>query len=136
MLKQTAFTVIELVFVIVVLGVLGAVAMIGLNATRNDATIVAETKSAAQALHNLGVEWTAQNAWNGYTVDMANDAVHCFVFTATLDGNVTIASLDSANNDCLATVLEGAKTLAAQNGLLLPDKTQKLYQFAGKAVAR
>ena len=79
--SRNAFTMIELIFVIVILGILAAVAIPKLAATRNDAKVSVEINSASQGLENLGAEFTAQGAFNNYTVVDANFATKCFLLS-------------------------------------------------------
>ena len=53
-MKRTAFTMIELVFVIVILGILAAVAMPRLNATRDDARISAVSHMVMVGISEIG----------------------------------------------------------------------------------
>ncbi|MBT0881577.1 prepilin-type N-terminal cleavage/methylation domain-containing protein, partial [Campylobacter sp. 2018MI27] len=57
---KTAFTMIELIFVIVILGVLAAVAIPKLNATRDDAEIVKSSQNLAILISDLGSYYTTQ----------------------------------------------------------------------------
>ena len=135
-MKRAGFTMIELIFVIVILGILAAVAIPKLAATRNDAKIASEVTSASQALQNLGAEYTAQGAFNNYDATQANATVHCFTFATTLDGNVTL-SIPAANRGtalCPNPVYDGALTRARANGLVDTNGTSKVYSFGGTGV--
>jgi general secretion pathway protein G len=133
-MKKNGFTMVELIFVIVILGVLAAVAIPKLGATRDDAKISSEGMNVATALNSLAAEWTAKGAWVDFTDAMANSLVKCFTFQAAQDGNVTLAPIAGATAECPSAVLEGVKKLAAKNGLLNSDESQKIHQFGGTKV--
>ena len=134
-MKRAGFTMIELIFVIVILGILAAVAIPKLAATRDDAKIASEVTSMSQALQNLGAEYTAQGAFTNYTAAMANSSVHCATFSTTTDGNVTLSINSSSSTDCPSAVLSGVKTRAANNGLIDSSTGKKTYSFGGSRVA-
>ena len=112
-MKRAGFTMIELIFVIVILGILAAVAIPKLAATRNDAKIASEVTSASQALQNLGAEYTAQGAFHNYNATQANATVHCFSFSTTSDGNVTLSVDANTSNACPAAVSVGVFVILA-----------------------
>ena len=133
-MQKRAFTMIELIFVIIILGILAAVAVPKLAATRNDAIVSAELGSAAQVLKNLGSQWAAKESWTGYGITEANNAVRCFVLTSTNEGNVTITPLTNPSDKCPSGVLTEVKSLAAKNGILESNEGAKTYQFGGISI--
>jgi general secretion pathway protein G len=133
---KKAFTMIELIFVIVILGILAAVAVPKLSATRNDALVSTEVMGASQILKNLGTQWAAQENWNNYSVSNANASSKCFTFTATNDGNVTVTPLGSASQQCPSGVLAEAISLASKNGILESNGNARTYQFGGISVKK
>jgi general secretion pathway protein G len=133
-MQKRAFTMIELIFVIVILGILAAVAVPKLAATRNDAIVSAEVGSASQVLKNLGSQWAAKESWTEYGVTDASNAVRCFTLTATNDGNVTITPIATPSDKCPSGVLTEVKSLAAKNGILESNEGAKTYQFGGISI--
>ena len=136
MQQKKAFTMIELIFVIVILGVLAAVAVPKLAATRNDAIVSAEVMGASQILKNLGTQWASQENWNDYSVSNANSSSKCFTFSATNDGNITITPLATASTKCPNGVLAEVISLASSNGILKSNGDARTYQFGGISVKK
>ncbi len=62
---KKGFTMIELIFVIVILGILAAVAVPKLAATRDDAEIAKTATNIVTIISDLGSYYTAKGAWPG-----------------------------------------------------------------------
>ena len=66
------FTMIELIFVIVILGVLGAIAIPRLIATRDDAEVVRAAQSIVISLSDIIGYYTAQGSYSADLTNMTN----------------------------------------------------------------
>ena len=84
-MKRAGFTMIELIFVIVILGILAAVAIPKLAATRSDAEISKMATNAATILSDYGAAFTARGDLNASTkwIDVTNTATETAAGTAT-----------------------------------------------------
>ena len=126
---------IELIFVIVILGILAAVAIPKLAATRDDAKVSRELSNLATCINDVGAAYTATGTEDNSSASCG--ALVCFTVStgsAPDDGNVTVSPISSANTACPSAVLDAAKTAAANNGLLNSGGTTKYHIFGGSSV--
>ncbi len=134
---KRGFTMIELIFVIVIIGILAVIAIPKLTATRDDAKVVAAVDSAKQVLDNLTSEYTAKGELATDSITKANQAAPCFKYSfdskkaeLTIDNNVKSKDCGITNADAQNKLLE----MAAKNGLLEKGGKPKKFQIGGHGV--
>ncbi len=105
-MKRSGFTMIELIFVIVILGILAAVAIPKLAATRDDATIAKMATNAATLVSDYGAAYTAAPAgfdanqtWTNVTGVATETAAG--TPTATTTALTTAVLLTDGTNTCV-----------------------------------
>ena len=72
-MKKSGFTMIELIFVIVILGILAAVAIPKLAATRDDAKIVGALTNSNQIIKDFTAYYTARGDFNATSIDQISN---------------------------------------------------------------
>ena len=113
-MKQ-AFTMIELIFVIVIIGILAVIAIPKFSATRNDAQKVTEINSLANCLNDIASAYTARGEEDISSSSCSQ--VKCAVINLgnINDGNVTVTLKDSS--DGYPNFCDYVKTMAQRKQL-------------------
>ncbi|WP_373072487.1 type II secretion system protein [Sulfurimonas sp.] len=138
-MKRAGFTMIELIFVIVILGILAAVAVPKLSATRSDAEIAKIATNAATVVSDYGSSWTARANLIGTTAweDVTNTPLQTTGSSTLADlSTVTLSSslyLTDGTNNCVtfAPVADGNASVA---GTLYPSLNVTLSAAGTSAV--
>ncbi|MDD3597423.1 type II secretion system protein [Sulfuricurvum sp.] len=98
-MKRSGFTMIELIFVIVILGILAAVAIPKLAATRDDATLAKEIANAKTCVNDAGAYYTANGDLTAFTSPACTAAENGSKVTATVAGTSVTIGGDDAPTD-------------------------------------
>jgi len=145
-MKRAGFTMIELIFVIVILGILAAVAIPKLAATRTDASVAKISQDASTLVGELGSFYTAQGTFKGKDSD---DITNISLKTADhdLQNTNTIVLGDENNNTCLTVTFnnvdDGNVTVSApanptgsvcKGVKTATSNLQKTYNFGGSNI--
>ncbi len=154
-MKRSGFTMIELIFVIVILGILASVAIPKLAATRDDAEISKIASNAATLVSDLGAFYTSQgvSVWTDTDTDWG-DVTNVEVFS---DAGLTVSAkgddvtvdtvyMGAAGEDCLSftTTDDGNLTISDAGGTtaICTAVTSevadliKTHQFGGIGIVR
>ncbi|MDF1878228.1 prepilin-type N-terminal cleavage/methylation domain-containing protein [Sulfurimonas sp. SAG-AH-194-C20] len=97
-MKRAGFTMIELIFVIVILGILAAVAIPKLAATRTDAEVSKAASDLATVVSDIGAYYTSQGTFADLVV-MTN--VADFDDTAVGAADAETANFQVGGEDCV-----------------------------------
>ena len=122
-MKKAGFTMIELVFVIVILGILAAVAIPKLAATRDDAKVSREMTNLSTCISDAGAAYTARGTLD--LTSIACTSLKCF--TTADDGNGTL-NVGTGGDDNGQTYCTDAQTKAADRNLT------GVHKFGGTGV--
>ena len=112
---KNAFTLIELIFVIVILGILASVAIPKFAATRTDAKLSKAASDVATLISDFGTYYTAQGKYKGATIaDITNvKLVETTAIGADGNGSYLYLTDSSGASNCiqLKTTNEGTLTI-------------------------
>lgn len=123
---KKAFTMIELIFVIVILGILAAVAIPRLAATRDDAEIAKASANVSELLNDIGAYYTSQAKFASNLNAMTNVIL---VDNKNLEANMLSAGKKCIKIKLVASNDNAPSDLIISRGSDEKDKIcQKLYK--------
>ena len=159
-MKRAGFTMIELIFVIVILGILAAVAIPKLSATRDDAKISKMVTNVSTLVSDAGNYYTSQGStnWNAAGTHV-NDVTNVQLYTDQKGANSADATTwtgqtfylvespgAAANSDCVKittandgniTIADGASASTVCTAVKNQIKSmKKTYSYGGTGVVR
>ena len=93
---------IELIFVIVIIGILALIAIPKLNATRDDAKLVTEMQNLSTCVQDIGTAYIATGKEANASSLLSCDSLKCFTISGfgDTDGNITVNDKNSTYNFC------------------------------------
>ena len=128
---KKGFTMIELIFVIVILGVLASVAIPRLAATRDDAEVAKAATNLTTAVSDIAAYYTAKGLFNVVTSGTGNTQTKKVAFKDITNALDNDGNLIMKNETCATVYLPGTTGTALKSG----DKVELEIRFTGKDTA-
>jgi prepilin-type N-terminal cleavage/methylation domain-containing protein len=94
---KKAFTLIELIFVIVIIGILTVIAIPKLSATRDDAKTTIELNNIANCIRDIGGSYTSKIKEDNNSFACKNIKCVTIALNNINDGNITVTFKNSSN---------------------------------------
>jgi len=141
---RAGFTMIELIFVIVIIGILAAIAMNKMSATRDDAKITKAVSNLKTCVGDMAARYTAQGKLVTGDINNSNackvtNEENCFAVdvndsTLAFDTKIKVVYNDNGETWCpLAAIDAQSKDLADYN---LTNAKTKVHNFGGTSINR
>jgi len=109
-MKRSAFTMIELVFVIVIIGILTAIAIPKFLGVRDSANATKEVGNLRTATNDIQAQFMLSNSTLNLPT-FASYNIKCFDYNLTNDGNLTVeANVTSVDAYCPLAVVDANKS--------------------------
>lgn len=94
---RSAWTIIELIFIIVIIGILVAIALPRLAAVRDDASLVKDISNMSLCIQNSAAQYTATST---IEISEACNRIVCYNITDTDPENFTVVTVPNAASFC------------------------------------